>query len=329
MDQPAVPASNRKPLQILVLGPDEGWHADRLRSAAQAAGHQMQFARYETLAASLDGKGRHRPGCSLGTLESFDAILTRTMPTGSLEQITFRLATLHSLIDSPTVVVNPPRALETAIDKYATLTAVSGLGYDVPATVVVQSRREAMEAFERLGGDVVVKPLFGGEGRGVMRVQDPQLAWTTFATLERLDAVCYVQQFVPPGGIDTRYFVIGDGVWGIRRQAREGWRTNVSQGGQSVAVPVSESQRLLALRVARRIGIEIGSVDVLEASDGLPRVLEVNGVPGWKGAATALQIDLAAEMIRHVEVLVASRRNEFADIMEPTSNCSPFARPTE
>lgn len=310
------------PLRFLVLGPDQGWHAEQLASAAVAAGHRLQFAPYESLSAQLDGHtaqldGRrgHQVGCAAGPLSDFDVVLTRTMPVGSLEQITFRLATLHAIGgdlsgDRSTVgplVINAPRALETAIDKYATLAVVNRLGYDVPATAVVQSRREAMAAFERLGGDVVVKPIFGGEGRGVMRVQDPQLAWFTFATLERLDAVAYVQQFIPPGGVDTRLLVIGEQVWAVRRRAREGWRTNVSQGAVSEAVEVTAAQRHMALHIAGQIGIQIGSVDVLDASDGRPRVLEVNGVPGWKGAQQALGIDLAAHMIAHAAAVVAAR----------------------
>ncbi|QEG43508.1 ATP-grasp domain-containing protein [Roseimaritima ulvae] len=302
-------------LRFLVLGPDQGWHADQLASAATAAEHRLRFAPYESLSASLDGHG-HQVRCAAGSLSDFDVVLTRTMPVGSLEQITFRLATLHALQNVSSendsfagpIVLNPPRALETAIDKYATLATVSRLGYDVPATAVVQSRSEAMEAFKRLGGDVVVKPIFGGEGRGVMRVQDPQLAWFTFATLERLDAVAYVQQFIPPGGIDTRLLVIGSQVWAVRRRSSDDWRTNVSQGAVSEGVEVTAAQRQMALRIAAEIGIQIGSVDVLDASDGRPRVLEVNGVPGWKGAQQALGIDLAARMIAHAEALVAARR---------------------
>ena len=35
-----------------------------------------------------------------------------------------------------------------------------------PARSFVQRADAALEAFEQLGGDVVVKPLFGSEGRG-------------------------------------------------------------------------------------------------------------------------------------------------------------------
>lgn len=274
-----------------------------------AAGHRLQFAPYESLAVSID-QGHPRQGlrCQAGPLDQFDAVLARTMPAGSLEQITFRLAALHAAEAEGLPVINPPRTLETAIDKYATLALVRRLGYDVPPTIVVQSRSEAMDAFDALGGDVVVKPVFGGEGRGVMRICDPQLAWVTASTLERLDAVLYLQQFVPPGGLDTRLLVIGPKVWAIRRCGNGDWRTNVSQGGRSEVVDVTGEQREMALRIAAAMRLEIGSVDVIDAADGRPRVLEVNGVPGWKGAQAALGLNVAAEMIGYIASRVAVPR---------------------
>lgn len=286
--------------RILVLGPEEGWHADRLRHAARRRGEALTFAPYESLAALIDRCGRHRGICDAGPLFDFDAVVTRTMPTGSLEQITLRLSVLHQAIGEGMRVVNPPTTLEMAIDKYRTLARIAALGYAVPATRVVQTRREAMEAFSALGGDVVVKPLFGGEGRGVMRVADSELAWFTFATLERIQAVIYVQQFVPPGGVDTRLLVIGDEVFAVRRWAAEGWRTNVSQGARSERIDVSDAQRRIARCIADDMGLQIGSVDMIDAEDGEAKVLEVNAVPGWKGAEEALGIDLAERMLAAV-----------------------------
>jgi len=202
---------------FLCLGAGDGWHSNQLRQAAEAIDCQLRFATYESLQSSVG-----QSGCFLsyaGKVDDFDAILTRTMPAGTLEQITFRLAALHQLAAQNRVaLINPPRGLEIAIDKYATLAHVSSLGYPVPETIVVQSRSEAIDAFRSLGGDCVVKPLFGGEGRGVMRIRDAELAWYTFSTLEQLGAAIYVQQFVPPGGRDTRLLVIGDTVHGVRRQ---------------------------------------------------------------------------------------------------------------
>ncbi|EMI15368.1 alpha-L-glutamate ligase, RimK family [Rhodopirellula maiorica SM1] len=223
------------------------------------------------------------------SIDHFDAVLARTMPAGSLEKITFRLSILHAFTRDraashrPVAVINSPRGLEIAIDKFATLAHVRRLGYRVPETIVVQSRPEAIAAFERLGGDCVVKPLFGGEGRGVMRIQDPQLAWYTFSTLQQLDAVFYIQAFVPPGGRDTRLLVIGDHVIAARRENLGDFRTNHSHGATTTRIEPSSQQIAMAKQITATMGLTFASVDLIDCDDGEPRVLEVNAVPGWKG----------------------------------------------
>jgi RimK family alpha-L-glutamate ligase len=283
---------------LLALGPDDGWHAAQLKRAAERLGRQLVYAPYESLAARIDSQGRSSATCSAGELQSFDAVLCRTMPAGSLEQITFRLAVLHRAVAAGMQIVNPPRTLELAIDKYATLDIVASLGYPVPETVVVQSRKDAMEAFDLLGGDVVVKPIFGGEGRGVMRIRDRQLAWYSFSTLEGLDAVLYVQKFVPPGGRDIRMLVIGEEVFGIRRTNDSDFRTNVAGGGIGKAMELQPSLVAMALRIAAEMSLVIGSIDLIDCDLHGSVVVEVNGVPGWKGAQGCLQVDLAERMIR-------------------------------
>lgn len=284
--------------RLLALGPAAGWHAERLQRAAERLGHSLVFAPYESLAGRIDAQGQVQATCAAGDLASFSAVLCRTMPLGSLEQITFRLAVLHGAEAAGVRLVNSPRTLELAIDKYASLRRIAELGYRVPETTVVQSRRQALEAFETLGGDVVVKPIFGGEGRGVMRVQDRQLAWSCFTTLEQLGAVLYVQRFVPPGGRDTRMLVIGREVFGIGRTSNNDFRTNVAGGAISRAVTLTASQVAMAQQIARNLSLEIGSIDLLDCSTHGSVVVEVNGVPGWKGAQGCLQIDLAERMIR-------------------------------
>lgn len=288
--------------RFLCLGGGDGWHAQQLQQAAASCGCELKLASYESIRAGVGGTSGGKFETEAGSFHDFDAVLTRTMPAGSLEQITFRLAVLHHLVAEENdrgrvAVVNPPRSLEIAIDKFATLAHVADLGYDVPETVVVQSRREAVDAFQRLGGDCVIKPIFGGEGRGVMRIQDVELAHYTFATMEQLSAVCYVQRFVPPGGCDTRLLVIGDSVFGFRRSNDADFRTNLASGGRSEAIEPDDDQTQLAVDICRSIGLKFGAVDLLDCDDGGPKVVEVNGIPGWKGAQAVAPFNIAARIV--------------------------------
>ncbi|QDT11085.1 ATP-grasp domain-containing protein [Planctomycetes bacterium K23_9] len=293
--------------RILVLGGGVGWHSNQLIAAAHASGCHIAFAPYETLASnqSADGPSRltadaaadNQGDAAKVDLKDFDAVLTRTMPPGSLEQITFRLACLHAAVARGDRVVNRPRGLEIAIDKFAALEHIARLGYDVPETIVVQSRAEAMEAFGQLGGDCIVKPLFGGEGRGVMRIRDAELAWYTFTTLEQLGAVFYVQRFISPGGRDTRLLVIGEHTITLRRESENDFRTNVSGGAQCRVIENDEQQDKLARRITSSMELQFASVDIIDSDDGRPRVLEVNAVPGWRGAQRATSQNIASLII--------------------------------
>ncbi len=131
-----------------------------------------------------------------------------------------------------------------------------------------------------------------------MRIQNAELAWNTFWTLEKLGAVCYVQRFVPPGGSDTRLLVIGDDVIGVRRQNQSDFRTNVASGGTCEAIEPSTQQITMARRICQSIGLKFASVDLIDSEDGEPKVLEVNAIPGWKGAQSVSPFNIAQRIIQ-------------------------------
>lgn len=290
------------PQRFLMLGPQQGWHADQLRCAARRHGHRLDVATYESISAQIGNASTPvKLSCETGTLSEYDAILTRTMPAASMEKITFRLAALHAvadqLLESSTAIINPPRALELSIDKFATLARLAAAGYPTPPTQIVQSRGEAMRAFEELGSDCIVKPIFGGEGRGVMRISDPQLAWYTFSTLDQLDAALHIQTFIPPGGKDTRLLVVGERVFGIRRDNPDSFRSNVAAGATCHKIDVDEVLAATAKRIATMFGLAFASVDLIDNESGPQMFLEVNAIPGWKGAQSVIGESIADQVI--------------------------------
>src|SRR4029077_9382043 len=81
--------------------------------------------------------------------------------------------------------------------------------------VVCEHPDEAMAAFRTLG-DVIVKPLFGSMGLGMVRVSDEEMAFRVFRTLETLRSVYYLQRAIDHDGCDLRVFVVGGRVIGVR-----------------------------------------------------------------------------------------------------------------
>jgi ribosomal protein S6--L-glutamate ligase len=279
-------------MRLAILSSGSGWHVADLARAARQLGHEATLLDFRRLSAGV--------AIEAAPLAGFDAVLVRTIPPGSLEQVVFRMDMLGLAEARGVVVLNSPRSLEAAIDKYLTTARLDKAGLPVPATVVCQDADSALAAFETLGSDVIVKPLFGSEGRGMVRVADAELAWRTFRTLERTGAVLYLQKVVEHPGWDLRVFVLGDRVLaGMRRHAKEGWRTNVAQGGSAECVPVRDDEAELALRAASVIGAEAAGVDLLRGPLGEWYVLEVNAVPGWRALAPVTGVDVAAAIVRH------------------------------
>jgi ribosomal protein S6--L-glutamate ligase len=278
-------------MRIALLAGGPGWHVRDLQRAAILLNHEATAVDFRRLGAGV--------AADPAPLAGFDAVLVRTMPPGSLEQVVFRMDLLHRAAARGVTVLNLPAAIETCVDKYLATARLEAAGLRVPATVVCQHADAALEAFAALGGDVVVKPLFGSEGRGMVRVADPDLAWRTFRTLERTQSVLYLQQFIAHPGWDLRAFVLGRRVIAaMRRQARTGWRTNVAQGGVAESVRLTSVQEELALRAAQAVGAPVAGVDLLPGPAGEWYVLEVNAVPGWRALAPVARVDVAAAVLR-------------------------------
>ncbi|HEV3004550.1 MAG TPA: hypothetical protein VGX78_08810, partial [Pirellulales bacterium] len=149
--------------------------------------------------------------------------------------------------------------------------------------------------------DVVLKPLFGAEGRGITRLNDEALALRAFKMLEQLGAVLYLQEFVPHEGADLRLLVVGSRVLGMRRRNPLDWRTNISRGAKAEPLEVTHELAELAHRAADSVGAPLAGVDLLPGTDGRLYAIEVNAVPGWQALARALKLDVARLVLEYVE----------------------------
>jgi ribosomal protein S6--L-glutamate ligase len=231
-------------------------------------------------------------------LDPLDAILVRSMPLGSLEQVIFRMNALHVAEHLGVPIFNSPRCLEICIDKWLTIQRARQAGLLTPKTICCQGRDEALEAWHQLGEDCVVKPIFGGEGRGIVRITDYDMAWRVFSTLSQIQAVIYVQEFLPNEGYDLRLLVMDDELYCIRRDGKGNWRANVSQGGEAKRFEPTFEQADIAYRAARAAGGWMVGVDLIETRDGRNMLIEVNAVPGWRATGAAVGEDIAKRLLQ-------------------------------
>jgi ribosomal protein S6--L-glutamate ligase len=248
---------------------------------------------------------------SLGSdLNHFDAVLVRTMPPGSLEQVVFRMDALARIEQAGVPVINPPRAIECAVDKYLTTARLAEAGLPVPRTVACQTIEDGLQAFETLGRDVVLKPLFGSEGRGIARLTDEAFAERACRLLVGLGSVLYLQEFIAHEGFDIRVLVIGKQVLAMRRVNKLDWRTNVSRGAIAEAIEPTDEWVALARQSAQVVGASVAGVDLLTGRDGSTFVIEVNAVPGWRAMSDAHDRDIAAMVLEHAAEVAAQRKSQ-------------------
>jgi RimK family alpha-L-glutamate ligase len=297
-------------LSVSILSVRPGWHTDELLRALSERGHVGVVVPYEGLVGRIAGGSQDAQLRSDGVpLFESDAVLARIIPSGSLEQIIFRVDALHWIEERGVPVINSPRAIERAVDKFYTSALLREAGLPSVDTVVCERAADAMAAV-RAFGDAVIKPIFGSMGHGIVRVSDPDVAFRVVKTLETTRAVFYVQRAIDHGGRDYRLFVVGGRVLAaIERRAADGdWRSNVARGATATPFDAPAEWRDLAVRAAAAIDADYAGVDLLQDPDGRVYVLEVNGIPGWEGLQQATGVDVAGAIVEHVAARVKVAR---------------------
>lgn len=286
-------------MRVGILGRDlNNWGTSQLRTSLNKCSTSSTVVRFSKLAAYIRCQHSIRTH-NLDLTTQFSALIIRPIGTGSLEEIIFRMDLLHHAKRQGVLVVNSPEAIEKCIDKYRALSILEENGFTVPRTIVTESVKEAIEGFYELGGDIIIKPLFGSRGVGSTRISDPEIAARIFRSLRFQHKVLYLQEFIPHDNIDIRAFVVGSNVIAAMKRFGDSWKTNVSQGAKPVYVDLSVEIENLAISAAKCLGCEISGVDILESSIG-PVILELNSQPGWRGLQSVTKVNIADCIVSHI-----------------------------
>lgn len=288
-------------MRIAVFTDAPGWHGRRLRAAFAALGVEAKLVALDACRFDLDRgvRGLVIPGFTRALPE---AALVRAVSAGTFEQVTLRLGVLHALARLGVPVLNEPRAIERCVDKSMTSWLLAECALPTPPAWVTESAAEARRIAMRetsAGRALVVKPLFGSQGKGVARIG----AGDALPAPEAVNGVYYLQRYVPPRGgrdHDFRVFVIdGAAVASMERRGRT-WVTNVARGGEAVRAAPDRERDELACAAALAVGAGYAGVDLIRDGDGRWQVLEVNSMPAWRGLECATGVDIAALLARAV-----------------------------
>ena len=287
-------------MKIGILGNDgKEWHIQRLLGELRRRGAEA----YVFPATRLVSRIGAEPKVSVKgyMIEDYDAVIVRRMPGGTAERVFYRMDALHMLEEYGVYVINPALSIEKSVNKYYTSALLEKAGIMSPRTVVTESFTESMRAFEELGGDVVVKPLFGSLGAGITRLTDGDIAYRVFRALESTQSVFYIQEYIPHGNKDIRAFVIGDEVVASMKRVGAGWKTNISSGAAPEPYEASDEEVETSLKAAETLGLEYTGVDLMRSEDdGTLYTLEVNSTPGWEGLQKVTTVDIAERLVEYV-----------------------------
>jgi len=211
-----------------------------------------------------------------------DAVLVRSIAAGSFEAVTRRLGVLHAFRRLSVPVWNSAQAIERCVDKSMTTFLLKNAGLPTPPTFAVEGSAgaAAIAARELERTPLVLKPLFGAQGRGIRMI-------TSLADLpaaEEVSEVYYLQHYVPRAGPpfrDFRVFVCAGKAVAMMSRRGEDWITNVNRGAVPEKISGQDEGDLAALAIAATaaVGADFAGVDIVPAEDGSLLVLEVNSMP--------------------------------------------------
>lgn len=200
------------------------------------------------------------------------------------------------------------QALVRSRDKLRSLQLLAKAGIGMPKTAFASTPKNIDNILEQVGGaPVVIKLLEGTQGIGVILAETHKSAKSVIESFLALKANILVQEFIKEaGGADIRAFIVdGKVVGAMRRQGLPGeFRSNLHRGGSAQVIELSKEERETAIKSAKKLGLAIAGVDMLQSSRG-PLVMEVNSSPGLEGIEGATGVDIAGKIIEYIE------RNEF------------------
>ena len=289
--------------RIAVMTDEVGWHTRQLQAALRARGAS---GRCIDLADCHIDTGRAWHGLVIPGFgrELPDAVLVRGIAGGSFEQVTKRLGVLHALRELGVPVYNDARAIERSVDKSMTSLLLHAARIPTPPTWATESTAEARRIAMREGAAghaLVLKPLFGSQGKGLQLVGE--VAGVHHPVPELGGEVCgslaYLQRFVPPAadpGFDWRVLVVGGRAVTAMRRVGTGWIHNVAQGARCEPAELTAALAALAERAAAALELDYAGVDMIPAADGV-QVLEVNGVAAWRGLQRVTGFNIARAIV--------------------------------
>jgi tetrahydromethanopterin:alpha-L-glutamate ligase len=296
---------------LVVDRPD--WHAREFAKALTGLGARA----IPVTLTSCGFDTQSRFGVTIAGFENSlpSAVLVRSMSGGSFEAVTLRLGVLHALRDLGVLVVNDARAIERCVDKSTTSFLLARAGIATPTTWAVETREAAAAIVRRevAAGPLVLKPLFGSQGRGLRLIR----AERDLPDPATVRGVYYLQRYVGverDGFRDFRLLVSRGRVVTAMMRHSASWVTNIKRGGRPVAAVIDGAMRSLAVAATAAVGADFAGVDIVHDAGGHATVLEVNSMPAWSGLQKVTSANIAGVLAADLMEALGARAGRGAAV---------------
>ena len=285
-------------MKIAILSRNENLYSTRrLKQAIEQAGHKAFVIDY--LSCYMDITSEKPCIRYKNEVQYYDAIIPRI----GAKRTFYGTAIVRQFETMATYSINPSIAITRSRDKLRSQQLLAMKGIDMPITGFAHSPNDVDDLIKLVGGaPLVIKLIEGTQGVGVVLAETKKAAQSVIQTLMGIHANIIVQEFIKESkGEDIRCFVVGDKVVAsMKRTAEPGeFRANVHRGGSASLVKITKSEREIAVKAAKIMGLRMAGVDMLRSDRG-PLVLEINSSPGLEGIESSTGKDVAGKIVDYI-----------------------------
>ena len=171
-----------------------------------------------------------------------------------------------------------------------------------PKTYFSFSSESAADNLEKTGFPLVIKPVIGSWGRGVMPIKDKDTMEAVFEIRDITDSphdrIYYLQELINRPPRDIRVITVGDEpIAAMYRKSSGGFKTNIALGADPELCEITKEMEDMAAKASKAMGGGILGIDMMEDEEQGLVVHEVNNTVEFKGLARVAQRNIPKEMI--------------------------------